>query len=156
MCDEYDPRPAIAVRPTVEPGHCVQEMLCTLNHRRPAGFLGDIYESLDAQKCSAKILGDPVQQELYLLARQRTLAYEHEILDSSAFEMMTVHVARMIMPVMIMIVAERVMIARIVLMIRLDIEPRPGIRPCVGRVETPGCEQLGDYHGGPIDLRDLG
>jgi hypothetical protein len=98
---------------------------------------------------------DPVQQELYLLARQRTLAHEHEILDSSAFEMVTVHIARMIMPVMIMIVTERVMIALIVL-IRLDIEPQPRIRPCVGRVETPGCEQLGDYHGGPINLRDLG
>ena len=102
-----------------------------------------------------RFCGDPVQQKLRLPARQGSLAHEHEILDSSALEIVTVDIARMIMPLMIMIVAASVMIARIVL-IRPDVEPWPGIRPWVGGVETRRCEQLGDYRRGPVDLRDLG
>ena len=84
--DEDDPGPVIVVGPAVEPGHRMQEMLRALNHRGAAGLLGDVDQPLDPQKSSAKILGDPVQQKLRLRARQRALAGEHEILDSSTFQ----------------------------------------------------------------------
>ena len=121
----------------------MQEMLCALNHRRSARLLGDVHETLDTKESCAKVLGDPIQQELCFLARQRTVAREHKILDTSFLEMMTVRMARVIMFVMIIIVAARIMIMGAVLM-RLDIEPWPGIRPWVGGIETRRCEQFGD------------
>ena len=99
--------------------------------------------SLTRRSPSAKILGDPVQQKLRLPARQGGLAHEHEILDSPVLKMVTVRIARMIMTVMIMIVAGKPHdLVRIVL-IRLDVEPWPRIRPWVGGVETRRRQQLG-------------
>ena len=57
--DEYNPCSMIAVRPTVEPGHRMQEMLRALDHRRSAGFLSDVHESFDAQKPGPRFCAIP-------------------------------------------------------------------------------------------------
>ena len=44
----------------------MQQMLRALDHRRTAGLLGDIDESLDAQEPRAEVLRDAVEQELRL------------------------------------------------------------------------------------------
>ena len=93
LSDEDNPRPMIAIGPTVEPGHRVEEMLRALDHSWSAWFLGDVYESLDAQKPRSEVLRNSVKQKLRFLARERALARENEILDSPAFEMGAVRMA---------------------------------------------------------------
>ena len=80
----------IAVRPTIEPSHRVEEMLCALNHGWSAWFLSDVYESLNAQKARSEVLRNSVEQKLGFLAGERALARENEILNSSAFKMKAV------------------------------------------------------------------
>ena len=114
----------------------MQEMLRALDHRRSARFLGDIHQSLDAKKPRSKVLRDPVQQELRFFARERALPGEYEILDSPAFKVRLVRVARVIVFVMVMIVAARVMVLGGVL-IGLNVKPRAGIGRRVGACRTP-------------------
>ena len=130
----------IAVRPMVQPCHRMQQMLRTLNHRRATRLLSNVHETFHAKEPCAQVLCDPVQKKPRLFAYERILAHENEILNTPAFEMVTVCVQSMIMLVMItfvmMIVAARdVIISRI--LIGFHIEPRTGIRPRVGRVRTP-------------------
>ena len=101
----------IAVRPTVQPCHRMQQVLRTLNHRRAARLLSNVHETFHAKEPCAQVLCDPVQKKPRLFAHERILAHENEILNTPAFEMVTVCVKRMIMLVMItfvmMIVAAR-------------------------------------------------
>ena len=113
----------------------MQELLCALNHCRSAGFLGDVHLSLDPEQPGAKVLRNPVQQELCFLACERTLAGENDALDSFAFEVAIVRMPRVIMFVMIMIGAASVVNVR-GLLVRLDIQPGTGIRVPVGGVEA--------------------
>jgi anti-sigma-K factor RskA len=124
----------IAVRPTVEPRHRVEEMLGALDHRWPTWFLSDVHESFDAQKPRSEVLRNSVKQKLRFLAREGAIACDNEILDSPPFKMRAVRVAAVIVIVMVAIV--RVMVVWGVL-VRLNIEPRAGIRLGVRRVETP-------------------
>ena len=118
----------------------MQQVLRTLNHRRAARLLSNVHETFHAKEPCAQVLCDPVQKKLRLFAHQRCLAHENEILNTPAFEMVTVCVKSVIMLVMItfvrMIVAARdVTIGRILIGFR--IEPRTGVRVRVGRVRTP-------------------
>ena len=118
----------------------MQQMLRTLNHRRSARLLSNVHESFHAKEPCAQVLCDPVQKKPRFLAHERTLAHENEILNTPAFEMVTVCAKSMIMLVTItfvmMIVAARdVIMGRI--LIGFHIEPRTGVRVRVGRVRTP-------------------
>ena len=121
----------IAIGPTVEPGHRVEEMLRALDHGWSAWFLSDVYESLDAQKPRSEVLRNSVKEKLGFLAGERALAHENEVLDSPAFKMKAVRVA----VVVVMVAIVRVMVVRGV-PVRRNIEPRAGIRLRVRRVET--------------------
>ena len=48
--DEYNPRPMIVIGPAVEPRHRMEEMLCALDDRGPAGLLSDVQKSFDARE----------------------------------------------------------------------------------------------------------
>ena len=96
LSDEDNPRPMIAIGPTVEPGHRVEEMLRALDHSWSAWFLSDVYKSFDAQKPRSEVLRNSVKQKLGFLARERALARENEILNSPAFKMKAVRVAAVI------------------------------------------------------------
>ena len=133
MSDEDNPRPMIAIGPPVEPGHRVEEMLGALDHSRSAWFLSDVYEPFDAQKPGSEVLRDSVKQKLGFVARERALARENEILDSPAFKMKALRAAAVVVIVMVAVV--RVMFVQGV-PVRLNIEPRAGIRLGVRRVET--------------------
>ena len=74
LSDEDDPRPMIAIGPTVEPGHRVEEMLRALDHSWSAWFLRDVYESLDAQKPRSEVLRDSAQAETATSSRARGLS----------------------------------------------------------------------------------
>ena len=131
LSDEDNPRPMIAIRPMVEPGHRVEEMLRALDHGRSARFLSDVYESLDAQKPRSEVLRNSVKQKLGFLTRERALARENEILDSPAFKMKAVRVGAGI----VIVTLVRAVVVRGV-PVRLNIEPRAGIRLGVRGVET--------------------
>ena len=133
LSDEDNPRPMIAIGPMVDPGHRVEEMLRALDHGWSAWFLSDVYESLDAQKPRSEVLRNSVKQKLDFLTRERALARENEILDSPAFKMKALRAAAVVVIVMVAVV--RVMVVQGV-PVRLNIEPRAGIRLGVRRVET--------------------
>ena len=137
----------------------MQQVLRTLNHRRATRLLSNVHETFHAKEPCAQVLYDPVQKKPRLFAYERILAHENEILDSSAFKMVTMWLAGMIMLVMIifvmMIVAARVVIVGRIL-IGFQIEPRTGIRLRVGRVEARRREELRYDRRRPIDFRDLG
>jgi hypothetical protein len=136
LSDEDNPRPMIAIGPTVEPGHRVEEMLRALDHGWSAWFLGDVYESLDAQKPRSEVLRNSAKQKLNFLTRERALARENEILNSPAFEVETVGMtAVVIVIVMAMIVVTSIILVRSVLM-GLEVEPRARVRLRVCRVEA--------------------
>src|SRR5580692_439481 len=96
LSDEDNPRPMIAIGPTVEPGHRVEEMLRALDHGWSAWFLSDVYESLDAQKPRPEVLRNSVKQKLSFLTRERALARENETLNSPAFEVGAVGMAAVV------------------------------------------------------------
>ena len=104
-----------------------------LDHGWSAWFLSDVYESLDAQKPRSEVLRNSVKQKLGFLTGERALAREDEILDSPAFKMKALRAAAVVVIVMVAIV--RVMVVQGV-PVRLNIEPRAGIRLGVRRVET--------------------
>ena len=79
----------------------MQQVLSALNHRRAARLLNNVHKPLHPKEPRAEVLRDPVQKKLRFLARERTLAHENEILNTPAFEMVTVGVKRMIMLVTI-------------------------------------------------------
>ncbi len=126
----------IAIGPTVEPGHRVEEMLRALDHSWSAWFLGDVYESLDAQKPRSEVLRNSAKQKLNFLTRERALARENEILNSPAFKVGTVGMTAVeIVFVMAMIVVTSIILVRSVLM-GLEVEPRARVRLRVCRVEA--------------------
>ena len=153
--DENYPRSVIAIRPTLEPAHRMQQMLCALNDRRPARFISDIQETFDAQKSWSEVLRNSVQQELRLLARQGAFARENEILDSPAFEMVTVRMAAAIVLVTSMVAVTSVM-GMCGVLIGLHVEPGTGVRLRVVRVEAPRRKEFGDLRGRQIDLVNFG
>jgi hypothetical protein len=154
LSDEDNPRPMIAIGPTVEPGHRVEEMLCALDHSWSAWFLGDVYESLDAQKPRSEVLRYSAKQKLNFLTRERALARENETLNSPAFEVGTVGMAAVVIVfVMAMILATSIMVVRSVLM-GLEVEPRARIRLRVCRVEASRRKEFCDCRRRPVDLVD--
>ena len=108
----------------------MQQVLRTLNHRRAARLLSNVHKTFHAKEPCAQVLRDPVQKKLRLFAYERILACENEILDSSAIEMVTVCLTRMIVLMRItfvmMVVAARDVITDRILM-GFKIKPGTGI-----------------------------
>ena len=76
--DEDDLAAMVGVRPALEPGQIVQQVLRALDHRRAAGLFGDIHDAFHAQQIGPEILLQGVEQEPQRLARDRRLAHEAE------------------------------------------------------------------------------
>ena len=126
--DENDLAAAVVIRPALEPGQVVQELLRALDHRRAVGLFGDIHDAFDAQQIGPEILLQGVEQQAERLARDRLVAGEAERGDIAVVQMvMIVVVVIGIVPVM--------MIVFVMVLVGGGIEPGARVGFAVG-IET--------------------
>ena len=92
----------VAIRPMVEPGHRVQQMLRALDDRRSARLLGDIDEAFDAKQARPEVLADAVEKELQFGPGQRCLSRQHEGLDAASRQMILMVMMMVVAVIMIM------------------------------------------------------
>ena len=132
LSNKHNPRSVVSIWPLIKPCHGVQEMLCPLNDRRPAGLLRNIDQAFDTQKTRAKILGDAIEQELQLCAEHRLISDQAESLDVAMNETMIVPCVMLVIVTCIVRMACR--------LISGEIQPSARISARIPTIEALGFE----------------